>query len=164
MTIAPRTVSVGGHEYRIGQLSCFDSLHVARSISFLAPVFVGEVYGQIMKLLEASKDRPDVPAAKLLDEIVDIVRVSEPFLYRISMMDRAAFEGVVKTCLSCVERHDGRSYGRVVIDGQMMYADIDAPTALELTLDVLVREIRPFFSALCRQGFSAEQAASTSPA
>lgn len=159
----PRTVELGGHEYRIGSLNCFDSLHVARKISFLAPCFVGEVWGQILKLLEASREQPDVPAGELLDQIVDVVRVSEPILYRLSMMDRGAFESVVKTCLACVERHDGRTYGRVVVDGQLMYDDMDAATVLELALDVVVREIRPFFSALFRQGSGAEATSDQTP-
>lgn len=147
-SMAPKTASIGGHEYRIGRLNCFEQLHVARQIAPLAPILVGQIYGKVLALIQKYRDGEADNAAESLDEVIDLVRDLEPFLYRLSLMSRDSFESVVRTCLSCVERCDGRTFGRVMVDGNLMYADMDGATVMQLVLIVVVREVRPFIAAL----------------
>lgn len=147
MEMASQVATVGGREYRIGRLDVFDALHVARMIAPLAPVFVGQVYAQVMALVAKYRDSGEEPE-KLLNESVELIRMLEPMLYRLSLMDRASFESVVKTCLKAVERKDGRIYGRVMSDGNLMYADLGAAEIFQLVIAVIGRELRPIFAAL----------------
>ena len=75
-------------------------------------------------------------------------------------MDREDFESVVKTCLSCVERKTGKTYGRVFVNGNMMFADMDMNEILQLTIKVIDRELRPTIVGLLK---SAGSSAETSP-
>ncbi len=151
-SIAPQTAKIGGHEYRIGRLNCFEQLHVARLIAPLAPILVGQIYGKVLALIQKYRDGEADNAAKNLDEVIDLVRDLEPFLYRLSLMDRGSFESIVKTCLSCVERCDGRTFGRVMVDGNLMYADMDGAAVIQLVMAVVAREVRPFIAALFNRG------------
>ena len=147
MMSVSQVATVGGSEYRIGRLDVFDALHVARMIAPLAPVFVGQIYSQVIALVEKYRETGEDPA-KLLSESVELVRAMEPILYRLSLMDRASFESVIKTCLKAVERKDGRNYGRVMVDGNLMYADLGAGEIFQLVIAVIGRELRPIFAAL----------------
>ena len=144
----PDTVVLGGQEYRVGSLNCFDALHVARLVSPFAPVLIGSIFGQVIELVQKSRDA-DGEATDTIAEAVKLATVCEPFLYRLQMMERERFEDLVKVCLSCVERKDasGRSFGRVTTpDGVIMYADMDWLVTMQLVIRVIVRELRPIFA------------------
>ena len=144
----PETVVLGGQEYRLGSLGCFDALHVARLVSPFAPVLIGSVFAQVIELVQKSKEGG---AEDLIAEVSQLASVCEPFLYRLQMMERSQFESLVKTCLSCVERKDasGRSFGKVTTpEGVPMYADMDWLTIMQLVIRVIVRELRPIFATL----------------
>lgn len=146
MKIEPETIVIGSREYRVGKLSLSDALHVARLIAPLAPSLFGEVLGHVAKLIEASKDENQVSPDEYVDEIKNLFLASEPTLYRLSMMARNDFESVVNTCLSCVEVKHDRGFGRLVVDGALMYDDLDIVSALKLVMHVLAREIRPIIA------------------
>ena len=153
MMNAPDTVVLGGQEYRVGSLNCFDALHVARLVSPFAPVLIGSVFGQVIELVQKSKESSGDPA-DMIAEAVKLATVCEPFLYRLQMMERSQFEDVVKVCLSCVERKDasGRSFGKVTTpDGVLMYSDMDWLVTMQLVIRVIVRELRPIFATFTSQ-------------
>lgn len=142
----PETVVISGNEYRVGSLNCFDALHVVRLVSPFAPVLIGSVFGQVIELVQKSKE---AEAEDLISEATKLATVCEPFLYRLQMMERPLFESLVKTCLSCVDRKDasGRSFGRVTTaEGTFMYSDMDWVTIMQLVIRVIVREVRPIFA------------------
>ena len=147
--LTPTTVKVENREYRVGRLDLFDALEVSRQIIPFAPILFGTVFNQVAHLLEISKDENSVSTEEYLSEIGQVLNAVEPFLYRLAMMDREKFEGMVKTCLTACERADstGKSFGKVCVNGQIMYADITIVDLIKLTFEVIKREIFPIFGA-----------------
>lgn len=152
--LQPETVVLGSHEYKIGRLDCFDAMHVARIISPLLPAFFGQIFGRVLELVKKSKDEETASLEDIYSEIGEVVALCEPLLYRISMMDRGAFESVVKTCLSCVERKTGKIYGRVIVDGNLMFSDMELSDIMNLVVKVIVRELRPTIAGLLKSAGS----------
>lgn len=148
MQLAPQTLVLGGHEYSIGRLDVFDAMHVTRLISPFAPVLIGTVFSQIQSLVAKSKEEGGASAEDFLSEVGSLVSACEPFLYRLAMLDRKSFEDIVKTCLSCVERRTGKIFGRVIVEGNLMFSDMTTVEITRLTIAVIVRELRPIFAAL----------------
>lgn len=160
MAIAPETVVLGEREYQIGRLDCFDVMHVARLVSPLLPAFFGQIFGRMLDLVQKSKDANGATLDDIFSEVGEVITLCEPLLYRVASMDRESFESVVKTCLSCVERKTGKTYGRVFVNGNMMFADMDMNEILQLTIKVIDRELRPTIVGLLK---SAGSSAETSP-
>lgn len=160
MAIAPETVVLGEREYQIGRLDCFDAMHVARLVSPLLPAFFGQIFGRVLDLVQKSKDANGATLDDIFSEVGEVITLCEPLLYRVASMDRESFESVVKTCLSCVERKTGKTYGRVFVDGNLMFADMDMNEILQLTIKVIDRELRPTIVGLLK---SAGSSAETSP-
>lgn len=160
MSIAPETVVLGEHEYQIGRLDCFDAMHVARLVSPLLPAFFSEVFGRVLDLVHKSKDENGATLDDIFAEVGEVIALCEPLAYRVASMDRESFESVVKTCLSCVERKTGKTYGRVYVNGNMMFADMEMNEILQLTIKVIDRELRPTIVGLLK---SAGSSAGTSP-
>ena len=160
MAIAPETVVLGEREYQIGRLDCFDAMHVARLVSPLLPAFFGQIFGRVLDLVQKSKDANGATLDDIFSEVGEVITLCEPLLYRVASMDREIFESVVKTCLSCVERKTGKTYGRVFVNGNLMFADMDMNEILQLTIKVIDRELRPTIVGLLK---SAGSSAETSP-
>lgn len=160
MSIAPETVILGEREYQIGRLDCFDAMHVARLVSPLLPAFFGQIFGRVLDLVQKSKDANGATLDDIFSEVGEVIKLCEPLLYRVASMDRESFESVVKTCLSCVERKTGKTYGRVFVNGNLMFADMDMNEILQLMIKVIDRELRPTIVGLLK---SAGSSAETSP-
>lgn len=150
MNLQPQTVVLGGQEYRIGRLDLFDAMHVTRLISPFVPVLFGQIFDQVVALYAKSKEADGASAEDILGEARDLIAVCEPLLLRLSVMRRDDFESVIKTCLSCVERKTGKTYGFVMIDGNLMFADMDMGDVLQLAIRVIIREVRPMFASLTK--------------
>lgn len=162
MAIAPETVVLGEREYQIGRLDCFDAMHVARLVSPLLPAFFGQIFGRVLDLVQKSKDANGATLDDIFSEVGEVITLCEPLLYRVASMDRESFESVVKTCLSCVERKTGKTYGRVFVNGNLMFADMDMNEILQLTIKVINRELRPTIVGLLKSaGSSAETSTTT---
>lgn len=160
MTIAPETLILGEREYQIGRLDCFDAMHVARLVSPLLPAFFGQVFGRVLDLVKKSKDAEGASMDDIFAEVGEVIALCEPLMYRIASMNRKDFESVVKTCLSCVERKTGKTFGSVMVNGNLMFADMSMNEILRLTLKVIDRELRPTIVELLQ---SAGSSAETSP-
>ena len=150
MNLKPEIVCLGDHEYMVGRLDMFDAMHVARLISPLLPAFFSQIFTRIIDLLSKSKDENGATPEEIFSEIGEVVALCEPILYRLSKMSREDFESVIKTCLSCVERKSGKGYARVMIDGNLMFADMEMGEALRLTTAVIARELRPTIAGLLK--------------
>lgn len=161
MAIAPEPVVLGDREYMIGRLDCFDAMHVTRLISPLLPSFFGEIMTRVVDLVKKSKDEEGASIDDIFAEVTQVVALCEPLLYRLSLMDREKFESVVKTCLSCVERKTGKTFGRVVVNGNLMFADMEMTEVLGLTVRVINRELRPIFVELLRSAGGSAEASPT---
>lgn len=145
----PTTVIVDNRTYKVGRLDLFDALEVSRQIMPFAPILFGSVFQQIAHLLAVSKDENSVTPEEYLGEIQQVLNATEPFLYRLAMMDREKFESMVKICLAVCERSDasGKSFGKVCVNGQIMYADITIVDLIRLTFEVLKTNIFPTLGA-----------------
>lgn len=152
-----KKLEINGVQYAIGSLNTFDALHVARLIAPLAPVLFGDVFSRLGDLFAKSAQKEDASPEDLAREIGDLIMIAEPFIYRVSAMDRASFEDLVNTCLSCVERKSGSTFSHVIVNGNLMFADMDIVTVLKLTVNVIAREIRPIIAVLLKsQGSTAQ--------
>lgn len=152
--IDSENVELGGHQYVIGRLDCFDAMHVARIVSPLLPALFGQIFGRVLELIQKSKDENSASLEDVFSEIGEVVALCEPLLYRISKMSREDFESVVKTCLLCVERRTGKTCSRVMVDGHLMFDDMDMGTVLNLSMKVITRELRPTIAGLLQSAES----------
>lgn len=133
--------AIGGYRYRIGRLDVFRQFHVARR---LAPI--------LSAMASTFK-----PTGKKLDMARIIAAVSEA-MGKLSEEDA---DYILKTCLTVVERQvasEVDQYAPVFVSGMMMFADIELPQMLDLTLQVIQENLLRFFpaslSGLTRSGRS----------
>ena len=150
-TLASETKVIDGREFRIGRLNLFDALHVVRTISPLLPSLFGQVLQDLIILFQNSKDEETATDEDRLAEFYPLIQSLEPLLLNVAYMPRASFESVIRTCLTAVEIHQGKIYSPVVVNDQLMFADLDIATIMQLVLTVITREIRPITAVLVKQ-------------
>ena len=106
---------VGSHSYRADPLSVFDAFDVSRRLS---PIFT---------LFAMQKDRSKIEAG-----------FARAFTTATVGMERVDTESVLRICLSCVSRNQsGAAFAPLMVDGQMMFRDIDMPAMLAIVWKVL---------------------------
>ena len=103
-----------------------------------------------------SKDEEAATPEERIAESGTLIQLSTPILQAIAKMPRDDFETVIRTGLSCIERRVGKTWQKVMQNGELIFDDIDQQTAFTLVVHVLARELRPTIAAL---GFSAGAAA-----
>ena len=150
-TLASETKVIEGREFRIGRLNVFDSLHVVRLISPLLPSIFGEVLQSVIQLMQSSKEEGSATLEERFGEVVPLLKSLEPFFVNVAYMPRSSFESVVKTCLSVVELRQDKVYSPVMVDGQLMFSNLDMGTIMQLVLAVIQREIRPIIAVCVKQ-------------
>lgn len=149
-----KIVKVGGAEYSIGRLDMFQALNAARLASPALPVlFSGVIEGFLKMWQERGADEKTEDFAS---ELVMALTVAQPLFDRVAAMPKKDFDELVSTCLSCCRKRRGKEFSPVMHDG-VPFDDLAPGDALVLTLQVLVREIRPIGAALF--GMASEQKA-----
>lgn len=146
----PKHTNVNGSEYCIGRLDMFKALNAARIVSPVMPALFSGVLENFVQQWRVSRDEKGGGEAWVA-ELAVLLSVSQPVLDRIAQMPAADFGALVSDCLSCVEKKRGGVYGPVIAEGVPM-DDVPAADALILTLQVLIREIRPIGAALFKLG------------
>lgn len=147
-TLEPKNLTLNGLEFSIGRLDLFDALNVSRIVAPILPVLLSETLGALVQAMDKSKSVDDASEADRISELARLIVLCEPVFKSIASMPRADFESVVKTCLSACEIRVGKSWSRVVQNGQMMFDNIDQTTALILCVQVIWRELNPIVAAL----------------
>ena len=143
--LEPKIITVGEHQYTLGRLDMFQALNVSRLAAPLLPILFHEVFSRVaMELLKGDEKTDE----ERVEAIGRLVQMSEPLLRAIATMPEKNFETIVRTCLSCAERKVGRSWARVMLDGQLAFQDITQHEVLSIVIHVLCRELRPTIAAL----------------
>ena len=154
--LEPRKVKVGGVEYMIGRLDLFEAMNLSRICAPILPVLFHEVLSRVALAVLQSKKEDEATPEERIEEIGTLIQLSTPILQAIAKMPRADFDSVIKTGLSCIERRVGKTWQKIMQNGELIFDDIDQQTAFTLVVHVLARELRPTIAAL---GFSAGAAA-----
>ena len=154
--LEPKKVKVGGTEYMIGRLDLFEAMNLSRICAPILPVLFHEVLSRVALAVLHSKKEDEATPEERIAEIGTLIQLSTPILQAIAKMPRDDFETVIRTGLSCIERRVGKSWQKVMQNGELIFDDIDQQTAFTLVVHVLARELRPTIAAL---GFSAGAAA-----
>ena len=154
--LEPKKVTVGGIEYMIGRLDLFEAMNLSRICAPILPVLFHEVLSRVALAVLQSKDEEAATPEERIAEIGTQIQLSPPLHQAIAKLPREAFATVIRTGLSCIERRVGKSWQKVMQNGELIFDDIDQQTAFTLVVHVLARELRPTIAAL---GFSAGAAA-----
>ena len=154
--LEPKKVKVGGIEYMIGRLDLFEAMNLSRICAPILPVLFHEVLSRVALAVLQSKKEDEATPEERIEEIGTLIQLSTPILQAIAKMPRADFDSVIKTGLSCIERRVGKTWQKIMQNGELIFDDIDQQTAFTLVVHVLARELRPTIAAL---GFSAGAAA-----
>jgi hypothetical protein len=119
--------TIDGKTFSIGKLNAFEQLHVFRRVMpIMKPVLlVMRAPGNTNKLdmvMAMSETLASLP-----DEHLDYV---------------------INKCLSVTRRRDGERSFPLMQGSTLMYQDLDMPTLLRLTWEVLMENFQPFFKGL----------------
>ena len=140
-----KRVTVGGSEYVLNRLDCFQALNVARLAAPALPVlFSGVIEGFLKVWREGKGGNSDEDFTR---ELSMMLAVAQPLFDRVAEMKKDDFDALMATCLGCVEKQRGKGFSPVIQGGVVM-DDVPAGDALVLALQVIVREIRPIGAAL----------------
>lgn len=151
-------IKVGEHVYMIGRLDLFESLDVSRRAAPILPILFHEVLSKVALEVLKSKDESEASAEDRIDELGRLIYLSAPALDAIAKMPKDDYFTIIRTCLSCVERKVGKTWARVLIDGNLMFNDIGQTDVLQIVIRVLGRELRPTIAALLGVGGAAQAA------
>lgn len=159
--LEPTEIKVGPHTYMLGRLDMFEALDVCRRAAPILPVLFHEVLSKVALEVLKSKDEGEASAEDRIDELGRLISMSQPALKAIAAMPREDYMTIIRVCLSCAERKVGKTWAKVVVDGNLMFSDIEQADVLQIVIRVLGRELRPTIAALLGLGGAA---ASTSKA
>lgn len=154
--LEPTKISVGGHTYILGRLDMFEALDVCRRAAPVLPILFHEVLSKVALEVLKSKDEATSTAEDRIDELGKLIYLSAPALQAIAAMPRDDYLTIIRVCLSCVERRVGKTWAKVVVDGSLMFQDIEQADVLQLVIRVLGRELRPTIAALLGLGGAAQ--------
>ena len=146
--ITTTEIKVGGYEYTLGRLDMFEALDVARRAAPVLPIIFHEVLSKVMLQVLQSKDEATATAQDRVEEMGKLIYMSAPALQAIAAMPKDDYFTIVKTCLSCAERRVGKTWARVMVDGNLLFQDMTQADVLEIVIRVLGRELRPTIDAL----------------
>lgn len=130
-------IKINGIEYVTGTLSAREQLHVARK---LAP-FLAHVFPALLRLSKQEKQEGDM--VDLAPLIMDAAAV--PIADVLCKMDEADVDYVVDKCLSVCQRKQRSNWAKVMVNGQLAFADIKLKALLELTAEVVKENLGDFF-------------------
>ena len=115
-------MKIGEQEYEIGILTAMEQLKVARKLAPALPIIEGLTAernaGKDVKVLTI------LMMAKLSDE---------------------DSQSITETCLGAVKRRQGDALAHIMVNGNMMFADITLDSVLQLTTAVIMDNLGSFF-------------------
>ena len=141
-----KRVNVGGSEYVLNRLDCFQALNAARLAAPALPVLFSGVIEGFLRVWMDEKGRASSDE-DFTRELSMMLAVAQPLFDRVADMKKEDFDSLLSLCLGCVEKRRGNSFSPVIQGGVVM-DDVPAGDALVLALQVIIREIRPIGAAL----------------
>lgn len=121
-------IELNGNTYRVGKLSVFDQLKVARK---LLPILSGMV-GELQKLRSG-----EAVIETLLPAIASAV----------AGMSDSDCDAILHPCLSVVSRQNSNKWMPVFRQGELMFDDIDLISMLNVVAQVIGDSLGNFFHA-----------------
>lgn len=130
-------IELNSQTYRLGKLNAFQQLHVSRKVGPLIPALVPA----FMALSSGEKAPGDWGV---------LVELAGPFASALAEMPDEVVEYVAGTCLSVVQRRQGRTWAPVWSPQAktIMFDDVDLATLLPLVVRVITDNLGPFIQGL----------------
>lgn len=142
-----------GKKYRTGKLDAFKQYHLMRK---LLPLFsgLGESFARQAPLMNGNGE---VPQTNFWASLA-------PISQAISEMSMDDSEWILKTCLTAVSIHNGRSWAPLTTpNGQLMFEDTEMLTMVQLSLAVVQDNLGSFFPVPLLNASAPAETASPSP-
>lgn len=137
-THTPTVAGLEGNDYSIGAMDAFTQFHVARRI---APAM--QALGMsVLELAAVGKETGNDAA---------MLAVSKPVIEVISKMSNEDVDFIIRACLSCCTRKPSgveAGWAPIMSNGRLLFADIQMPTMMRLTIEVLKVRLGSFFGEL----------------
>lgn len=134
MNNLPKSVDINGHKYHLAKLNPMTQFHVTRRLApALATLGLGMT--QIKALGQAADQE-------------DFMRLLGPLSGVVAAMTDEDSSYVIRTCLEVVTREDSGQRAVVMVDGRLMYEDIDMVVMLRLVFDMLRYNLAGFTQGL----------------
>jgi hypothetical protein len=135
-------ITIGKAAYKIGRLSTFTQLHVLRrlgpSLLSLLPLFTG-----------GKEPEPDAPAEEIAtaeqETAKKLIRSLPQLAEALYEMKDEDAEYVINRCLEVAWVVQPTGPARIRTNGVTMIQDLDLPTTLQLTFNVLTENLGGFF-------------------
>ena len=138
--MSEKDFSAGGIDFKIGKINAFKQFHIARR---LAPILADMLPG--MKKMQAIKD-DNLTEDQRLDQIAEI---AGPIMNGLSKLSDSDADFVLMGLLAAAElKQPTGNWARIVVDGRLMFDNLDLPTMLQVAGRVFMENIAGFFGAL----------------
>lgn len=142
-----------GKKYRTGKLDAFKQYHLMRK---LLPLFsgLGESFARQAPVMNGNGE---VPQTNFWASLA-------PISQAISEMSMEDSEWILKTCMTAVSIHNGRSWAPLTTpSGQLMFEDTEMLTMVQLSLAVVQDNLGSFFPVPLLNASAPAETASPSP-
>lgn len=146
-------VEIDGKKYRTSKLDAFKQYHLMRK---LLPLFsgLGESFARQAPVMNGNGE---VPQTNFWASLA-------PVASAISEMSMEDSEWILKTCLTAVSVHNGRSWAPLTTpSGQLMFEDTEMTTLVQIALTVVQDNLGNFFPVPQLNGLDRAESASASP-
>lgn len=129
-------IEVAGNWYRIGKLDAITQFHIARRLT------------QVQLALGISSSEL-AAKGKEADEMAMLAAIMGPIADVISKMPEDDVNYILRTCLHSILRgQDGGKWAKVMVGGNMMFADIEMPHMIRLVIASIQENLGSFFVGL----------------
>jgi hypothetical protein len=119
------THTVNDIEYAISPLNAKQQWHVTRR---LAPVIAAYF-----------------ATCQAIDGDLNLFLAAAPLAEMLAKMSDSDSDYVTDTCLSVCKRKQDSGYAKVMVNGNLMFSDMNMDAMLGLTLEVIKTDVLPFF-------------------
>lgn len=124
------TFKVNNTEYSSRKMDAFKQFHVARRL--------GPIFSTIAQAFKTAN-------LDFKGDVFDAIEIFEPFCGALAELKDADAEYVLNACLSVCQRNNNSVWSEVMVGGHLMFSDIDMPSMLQITWNVLQDNFSSFF-------------------
>lgn len=118
-------MNLNGVEYSVDKLNAMEQLYLVRKLGPALPILEGMLADR-----NANKD------TRLL------------MIYLLSRLPDEDSDAVIKRCLAAVSRQQPTGWARVMLNGSLMFQDIDVDAMIQLTSSVIEENLGNFFNSI----------------
>lgn len=137
-------ITIGSRSYVLHKMDVFKQFHVARK---MAPMLA-----EVLPHIKSLKSLPTSPqeVSKLSDEekFQALVPLAGPIIKCFSSLSNEDADFVLHNLLECVEVDQGKVVSKLMINGTLMFNDLELPQLLNIAARVFMSNLSGFFNAL----------------